>query len=112
MKLTTALAAALALCAAVNPSVAADAARGKALYENRCDGCHDKSVHNRIARKATSYDEIRGMVERWSRQVGGGSWTGEEIDDVTRFLNERYYNLPCSPAACKGDHALGGSPRP
>jgi hypothetical protein len=106
MKLRFALAVAIALSVGQQCAVAADAVRGKALYEARCDGCHDKSVHNRIARKARSYEEIRNMVERWSRQVGRGTWTGEEIDDVTRFLNERYYNLPCPPAACRDAQAM------
>jgi mono/diheme cytochrome c family protein len=83
---------------------AADAERGKILYETRCSACHASSVHNRNARKAKSFDALRAQVLRWSAE-SGGNWTQDEIDDVTSFLNERYYRFPCPQIVCKADQA-------
>lgn len=112
--------------------VAADAAylgspeRGKLIYETRCIGCHAESVHSRNPRSATSCDEVRAAVLRWSRQTGL-RWSDEEIEDVTLHLNERYYCFPVRDGRCAKALAVGwagvaadqaarvtasGSPRP
>lgn len=78
---------------------AAEAAQGRALYETRCGGCHDRSVHGRASRAAKSFDELRGYVVSWDRQTGA-LWRDDEIDAVTRYLNERYYRFPCPAAIC------------
>jgi mono/diheme cytochrome c family protein len=83
---------------------AADAERGKILYETRCSACHEISVHKRSARKAKSFGGLRAQVLRWSAEAGG-SWTGDEIGDVTLYLNQRYYRFPCPPSVCKANQA-------
>lgn len=85
-------------------AAAADAARGGLLYETRCSACHARNVHQRSARAATSFDGVRAQVMRWSKEVGG-NWTAEEIDDVTLYLNRRYYGFPCPPGMCKPNQA-------
>ena len=85
--------------------MAADAGRGGMLYETRCKACHEESVHNRDVRKAKSFDALRAQVLRWSAETGG-LWTVDEIDDVARYLNERYYRFPCPQVQCKADQAL------
>jgi mono/diheme cytochrome c family protein len=86
---------------------AADAERGKILYETRCSACHASSVHNRSARKAKSFEALRAQVLRWGAE-SGGNWTQDEIDDVTQFLNQRYYRFPCPQVVCKADQASLG----
>lgn len=81
---------------------AADAAQGRALYETRCGGCHDRSVHARTARSAKSFAQVRAWVVNWDRQTGA-LWRDDEIDAVTRYLNERYYRFPCPPQVCGTD---------
>jgi mono/diheme cytochrome c family protein len=95
---------------------AANAERGGLLYETRCNACHASSVHQRNARKAKSFDGLRAQVLRWSAEVGGG-WSGDEIDDVTLYLNQRYYRFPCPQSVCKAARAslarsTGAAPRP
>ena len=85
-------------------AVAADPGRGSVLYETRCIACHSSSVHQRSARKAKSFDGVRVQVLRWSDEVGG-SWSGDEIDDVTLYLNQRYYRFRCPPSVCKANQA-------
>jgi hypothetical protein len=86
------------------PAYGADADRGKALYEARCDSCHGSGIHVREARKATSFDGIRAQVARWTGELGGG-WSVEEIDDVTVYLNSRYYFFACPESVCRRGQA-------
>jgi len=83
---------------------AADAERGRVLYEARCDLCHRTSVHVREARKATSFEALRVQVARWNTELGG-AWSRDEIDDVTRYLNNRYYLFPCPESVCGSGQA-------
>jgi mono/diheme cytochrome c family protein len=73
--------------------------RGRALYETRCIACHDRSVHQRTARKAGDLAALRREVERWNATTGG-DWKAEEIDAVTGYLNAQYYRFECPPAGC------------
>ena len=81
--------------------------RGRALYEARCEGCHDRSVHQRSARIARDYAEVRAGVERWDRELGA-LWRPDEIDAVTRYLNALYYRFPCTGPACAPERANAG----
>jgi len=95
--------------ALVAPVGAADLERGKLLYNARCVGCHDKSVHNREARKALTIEGIRAQVRRWDAFTGG-AWREDEVNDVTTYLNELFYRYPCPPAVCPEKKANLGSP--
>jgi mono/diheme cytochrome c family protein len=78
---------------------AGDESLGAALYESRCTGCHERSVHTRSPRRAASFDQIRAYVWRWDRYLGG-AWQHDEIDAVAKYLNERYYHFPCPQDVC------------
>ncbi|NIM27483.1 MAG: cytochrome c [Gammaproteobacteria bacterium] len=71
---------------------AADPERGRLLYENHCTGCHTSVVHLREQRKATTREEIQSWIRRWQAQLEL-QWDATEVDDVTEYLNERYYQL-------------------
>jgi mono/diheme cytochrome c family protein len=95
---------ALSLAVPALAQAAADAERGKLLYETRCSACHASSVHKREARKAKSFTALRAQVLRWSAE-GGGAWSADEIDAVTQYLNRRYYGFPCPATVCKAAQA-------
>jgi mono/diheme cytochrome c family protein len=95
---------ALSLAGLSAPAAAADAERGSVLYEARCKACHGSGVHSRDSRKTKSFDGLRAQVLRWSAETGG-SWSKDEIDDVTLYLNQRYYRFPCPQSVCKADQA-------
>lgn len=78
--------------------------RGQALYEARCQGCHEKSVHQRESRLARDFAQVRAAVVRWDREVGG-LWRPDEIDAVTAYLNEQYYRYPCPNTVCSAARA-------
>jgi mono/diheme cytochrome c family protein len=73
-------------------AAAADSRRGKLLYENQCAGCHESVVHVRDNHKMKSADEMRAEVSRWARNQKL-EWGSAEIDDVTHYLNERFYHF-------------------
>jgi len=94
------IAAAAALFAAA--ANAGDSDRGELLYNARCVGCHDTSVHNRAARKALTIGGIKAQVRRWNAFLEG-AWGEREVNDVTTYLNELYYHYPCTPEVCPED---------
>lgn len=73
-------------------SMAADSSRGQLLYENHCMVCHTSIVHVREQRKASSREEIQVWIRRWQQELGL-NWGAREVDDVSEFLNQRYYRL-------------------
>lgn len=95
---------AAALLLAAGGACAAETERGRALYEARCDRCHDVSVHGRSARSARTFDQIRAYVARWDRELGT-AWTMSDINAVARYLNEKYYRFPCPAEYCKAEQA-------
>jgi mono/diheme cytochrome c family protein len=86
--------------ACAGPVAAADAERGRVLYESRCGECHAQSVHGRDKRVARDFEAVRGWVRRWSANLGL-QWTDGEIADVAAHLNARYYHFACPPEDCQ-----------
>ena len=70
----------------------ADGERGQLLYENHCTICHTSVVHVREKRKAASREDLLAWVRRWQQQLDL-KWGNTEIEDVTEYLNERYYGF-------------------
>ena len=66
--------------------------RGRALYEHHCQHCHEGWAHTRDGRVVTTLGGLRARVAAWSVHAGL-HWGEEEIDDVTRYLNRRFYQL-------------------
>lgn len=95
---------AVAVCGPSAAATAADAVRGGVLYDTRCKACHASSVFQEGARKAKSFDALRAQVLRWSGQAGG-AWSADEIDDITLYLNQRFYRFPCPETLCKANQA-------
>ena len=81
----------LALCLSA-PGFAADFDRGRALYENHCQACHEDWAHTRGNRQVATLDGLRTRVTSWSVH-SGLNWGTEEISAVTGYLNRRFYQL-------------------
>lgn len=73
-------------------AVGAEQDRGKALYENHCRFCHEDRVFTRKNPLVTSRESLLGWVTSWSSHTGL-NWDRQEIEDVTRYLNKRYYQF-------------------
>jgi hypothetical protein len=55
-------------------------------------------VHVREQRKSESPAELRAWILRWSGELKL-NWTGDELADVYRHLNNRYYKFPIETPA-------------
>lgn len=67
-------------------------ARGYMLYSQYCVECHTAQVHWRDARLATDWKSLNLQVRRW-QAVAFLNWNEEDIQNVTRYLNTRYYDF-------------------
>jgi hypothetical protein len=70
--------------------------RGQLLYENHCMVCHESIVHIRSKQSARSLEDLHARVLHWARYMKL-PWSEEEVGDVTRFLESRYYQFESRP---------------
>jgi len=75
------------------PQSATEASLGEQLYSTQCDRCHTTQVHWRDKRIAKDWPSLIAQVRRWRSNAGLG-WTDEEVLEVARYLNARYYHFP------------------
>lgn len=80
----------------------ADARRGQLLYETACSACHTEQAHWRDKRLVHDWGSLVYEVARWQQNAGQG-WGPGEIEDVSAYLNQRLYHLPCPIAGCATD---------
>ena len=83
----------LSVCLTVSLPSSAQMDRGQGLYENHCQECHENNVHTREKSKPKSIQDLRA----WVLTMGIYSdldWGNDEIDDLTRYLNQRIYQFP------------------
>lgn len=67
--------------------------RGELLYSTHCITCHTTAVHWRDKKLATTLSSLNFQVRRW-QDISGLGWSESDIQDVTRYLNERIYRYP------------------
>jgi mono/diheme cytochrome c family protein len=89
----TVLAGVLAFVAALR---AVEFDRGEALYENHCSSCHDPRVHAVETRHVATLVDLRARVAAWSIH-SGLNWSAEDVNDVTDYLNRRFYRFSDQP---------------
>lgn len=94
------IAASLVLGVLLLSKAAASQPSGELLYANHCIACHTTQVHWRDKRLATTWRALRQQVARWQDAIAL-NWSEEEITEVTRYLDERYYRFP--PSSAVGD---------
>ena len=80
------------------PTAQADSERGRLLYENHCQVCHESIVHIREQRKAKTPADLRATIGRWAAERKM-TWGADELADVYRFLNNRYYKFAAEKPA-------------
>jgi mono/diheme cytochrome c family protein len=81
-----------------NPAVAdtqpkGDAPRGELLYSTHCIACHSAQIHWRKKKLATDWVSLNAQVRRW-QGVAGLVWSDDDVAEVARYLNARYYHYP------------------
>jgi hypothetical protein len=103
MRLRTFIVAAL-LALPPSAAPAADADRGRELYDIACTACHGRSVHARAPRTVRSCAELRATVARFAA-LQRRTWDANDVDDVVLWLNLRYYGFPMEETRCLLDVA-------
>jgi len=75
------------------PAAAAAAPSGTVpLYQAHCIECHGSEVYTRADRKVTSLDGLGRQVRRCETALSL-RWFDEDIDEMTRFLNDMFYHF-------------------
>ena len=88
-----------------SPAQAQAPSRGELLYNTNCIACHSTQMHWRSRRLATDWNSLEEQVRRWQQAASLG-WRDEDIAEVARFLNERYYGF--TPAIRSGSPGVPG----
>jgi mono/diheme cytochrome c family protein len=65
---------------------------GELLYSTHCSTCHAVEIHWRAKSLSSDWSSLKVQVRRWQLNIGLG-WSEDEITDVTRYLNNAYYNF-------------------
>lgn len=78
----------------------ADPARGELLYRTACQGCHDRETHWRNVHWVRDWPTLVQQVTRWQK-IADQTWTMDEVEDVSAYLNRRFYDVPCPLPRCK-----------
>ena len=73
-------------------ALAADAAKGKALYEKNCLGCHDDSVYKRADRRIESKEALTKQITGCQHAANAKLSKGQ-INDLAQYLNSTYYKF-------------------
>lgn len=91
MKLSHALPA-LAMTLATLPAAAADPAAGQELVDTHCQSCHQSEVYTRPDHRVKDLNQLKVQVKRCEFSLGL-RWFDDEIDNVTTYLNQKYYKF-------------------
>jgi len=67
-------------------------AKGKALHNEHCLGCHSTEIYTRENRIVNSYAALSERV-RQCELSNELTWFDEEIEAVVHYLNQEYYGF-------------------
>lgn len=70
--------------------------RGELLYSTHCIECHTAQMHWRTLRLARNWDTLKAQVRRWQGEARL-NWDEQDIEAVTRYLNDTIYDFPSEP---------------
>ena len=71
---------------------AADVKNGEKLHADNCTRCHDSSVYTRANKRVKTLPKL-GTQVRMCKNNLGITWFDDEVEDVTVFLNKKYYHF-------------------
>lgn len=86
----------LFIIATSSVSIGDEVDRGKLLYENHCQKCHDSGVHLREGKKVKTLVDLSKWVIRWQHHLEL-DWSYQEIRDVMYYVNNSFYKIPGTP---------------
>jgi len=71
--------------------------RGQLLYDTHCIACHTTQVHWRDQRLASDWPTLKAQVRRF-QGMAALQWSEDDVDAVTRYLNDSIYHFPSNQA--------------
>jgi cytochrome c2 len=72
--------------------LAADAKKGKELYDAKCHGCHDTRIHTRPNRIIHTYSDLVNRV-KFCDNASKAGFSDSDMADVTEYLNDTFYKF-------------------
>jgi mono/diheme cytochrome c family protein len=75
----------------------ASPSRGQLLYDTHCIACHTTQVHWRDQRLASDWPTLKAQVRRF-QGMAALQWSEDDVDAVTRYLNDSIYHFPSNQA--------------
>jgi len=67
--------------------------RGELLYSTHCIACHNDKIHWREKKVAKDWMSLKAQVRHW-QGIQGLAWSDDDVTEVARYLNARYYHYP------------------
>jgi hypothetical protein len=80
------------LDATAQAAPAGDAAAGERLHAANCTGCHDTKVYTRKDRRIGSLEALNMQFQTCAHMTKK-DFTPNEVQDLVKFLNDRYYHF-------------------
>lgn len=85
--------------------------RGTLLYSTHCIACHTTEVHWRGRKLVTDWASLMVQVRRW-QSVQQLNWNDDDIVQVARHLNARFYKIKETGDKGVPSAATGGATGP
>ncbi|MBP8308723.1 MAG: cytochrome C [Burkholderiaceae bacterium] len=85
--------------------------RGALLYSTHCIACHTTEVHWRGRKLVTDWSSLMVQVRRW-QSVQQLNWSDDDIVQVARHLNARFYKVKETGDKGAPSAAAGAAPGP
>ena len=79
--------------AVANAQPKRDTPRSELLYSTHCIACHNAKIHWRNKKIAKDWTGLKAQVRRW-QGIQGLVWSDNDVAEVARYLNARYYHYP------------------
>lgn len=79
--------------AVANAQPKGETPRGELLYSTHCIACHNAKIHWRNKKIAKDWTGLKAQVRRW-QGIQGLVWSDNDVAEVARYLNARYYHYP------------------
>jgi len=83
----------LGIPAVANAQPKGETSRGELLYTTHCIACHNTKIHWRNKKVAKNWTGLKAQVRRW-QGIQGLVWSDNDMAEVARYLNARYYHYP------------------
>ena len=65
----------------------------RTFYDAHCVACYNTQMHWREQRRATDWDILKALVQRWQARARL-AWSEDDVQEEARHLNDTVYRFP------------------